>query len=119
MRLALVTATVLTVALWLPAAGAAEDLTIYSSLPLVGDARPQSEDIVRAEQLALEQSGNRAGPFSVRFVSLNDAPAPQRARGRRCGRSGTPAAPREDPTTIAYLGEFNSGASRDLDPGPQ
>ena len=72
MRLVLATAAALSVALWLPAAGAAQELTIYSSLPLVGDARPQSEDVIRGEQLALEQTGGRAGAFPIRFVSLND-----------------------------------------------
>ena len=28
-------------------------LTIYSSLPLQGDSRPQSEDVVKGEQMAL------------------------------------------------------------------
>ena len=63
-----VIAAALSAALWLPAAAAAADLTIYSSLPLSGDSRPQSQDIIRAEQLALEQSG-----LPIRFVSLNDA----------------------------------------------
>jgi branched-chain amino acid transport system substrate-binding protein len=110
MRLALVTAAALSVALWLPAPGAAQDLTIYSSLPLVGDARPQSEDVVRGEQLALEQSGGRAGAFPIRFVSLNDAsPRSGTWTPLRTVRNARRAA--EDPTTIAYLGEFNSGAS--------
>jgi branched-chain amino acid transport system substrate-binding protein len=109
-RQAWFTAAALSAALCLPAAAAAEDLTIYSSLPLAGAARPQTEDVVRAEQLALEQSGYRAGAFSIRFVSLNDAT-------RRAG-AWTPLqtvnnARRAvaDPTTIAYLGEFSSGAT--------
>ena len=85
MRPALVTAVALSVALWLPAAAAAADLTIYSSLPLVGDSRPQSEDVIRGEQLALEQSGGRAGAFPIRFVSLNDGRG-GRGPGRRSGR---------------------------------
>jgi branched-chain amino acid transport system substrate-binding protein len=103
-------AAMLTVALCLPAFASAEDLTIYSSLPLVGSARAQSQDVVRGEQLALEQSGGRAGPFSVRFASLNDA-------SRRTGTwepFRTSAGARRaanDPTAIAYLGDFNSGAT--------
>jgi branched-chain amino acid transport system substrate-binding protein len=97
-------------AIALPATAAAEDLTVYSSLPLVGSLRPQAADTVRGEQLALEQSGNRAGAFRIRLVSLNDgtkrvgtwAPARVAANARRAV---------SDPSTIAYLGEFNSGAS--------
>ena len=91
----------LSVALWLPAVAVAEDLTIYSSLPLVGDSRPQSEEVIRGEQLALEQSGGRAGAFPIRFVSLNDGT-------RRTGSwtplrmSGNARRAAEDPSTIAY-----------------
>jgi branched-chain amino acid transport system substrate-binding protein len=94
----------------LPATAAAEDLTVYSSLPLVGVIRPQAEDTVRGEQLALEQAGGRAGAFSVRLVSLNDGTrragtwTPERAaaNARRAAA---------DDTAIAYLGDFNSAAS--------
>jgi branched-chain amino acid transport system substrate-binding protein len=97
-------------ALALPATAAAEDLTIYSSLPLVGALRPQAADTVRGERLALEQSGGRAGAFTIRFVSLNDGTrragswVPERVVANARRATG-------DPTTIAYLGEFNSGAS--------
>jgi branched-chain amino acid transport system substrate-binding protein len=95
-------------ALALPAQAAAEDLTIYSSLPLAGPLKGQAEDTLRGEQLALEQAGGRAGAHSIRLVSLNDAtkrgwdPGRVSANGRRAV---------VDDSAIAYLGEFNSGAS--------
>ena len=52
-----------------------DELTIYSSLPLQGDSRPQSEDVVRGEQLALEKAGGKAGNFKIKYVSLDDATA--------------------------------------------
>ena len=114
MRQAWLAAAALLVGLCLPAAAPAaappEQLTIYSSLPLVGDARAQSEDIVRAEVLAVEQSGGHPGGFTIKYVSLDDAT-------RRAGKwtpSRTAANARRaaaDPTAIAYLGEFNSGAT--------
>ena len=42
-----------------------DTLTIYSSLPLQGDSRPQSEDVVHGEQLALDKFG---GAY---FASVN------------------------------------------------
>ena len=45
----------------------------YSSLPLQGDSRPQSEDVVRGEQLALEKAGGKAGNYKIKYVSLDDA----------------------------------------------
>jgi branched-chain amino acid transport system substrate-binding protein len=85
-------------------------LTIYSSLPLQGVQDPQSLGIVAGARRALADAGATAGGMAVRYVSLDDSTA----------RAGTwaPAAvarnAREaatDGTTIAYLGEFNSGAS--------
>jgi len=104
--LALVAATLLGSA----APGHAQELTIYSSLPLVGEIGTQARDVVLGERLALEQAGGRAGPFSIRYVSLNDG-------SRRLGAWQPELVARNargatlDDTTIAYLGEFNSGAS--------
>ena len=39
--------------------GGRTSLTIYSSLPLQGDSRPQSEDVVKGEQMALSEAGNK------------------------------------------------------------
>jgi branched-chain amino acid transport system substrate-binding protein len=92
------------------APAAAQDVTIYSSLPLIGPERATSQDIVHAEQLALEQAGGRVGPVGVRFVSLNDAT--HEANGWEPGQTSRNARiAAEDDTTIAYLGDFNSGAS--------
>jgi branched-chain amino acid transport system substrate-binding protein len=85
-------------------------LTIYSSLPLQGDSRPQSEDVVRGEQLALEKAGNKAGSYKIKFVSLDDAVA---ATGKWDPGKVSENARKVvgDDNAIAYIGEFNSGAS--------
>ncbi len=92
--------------LLLAAPAAAQDKTIYSSLPLQGDSRPQSEDVVRAMRMALAESGRT----DVKYVSLDDSlastgkwePGQVSANARKAV---------SDPQTVAYLGEFNSGAS--------
>ncbi len=85
-------------------------LTIYSSLPLQGDSRPQSASVVNGEKLALEEAGGKVGKFTITYKSLDDATA---AAGKwepgQTSANGRKAA--QDPSTIAYLGEFNSGAS--------
>jgi branched-chain amino acid transport system substrate-binding protein len=85
-------------------------LTIYSSLPLQGDSRPQSTDVVNGEKLALEEAGGKVGKFTIKYVSLDDATA---AAGKwdpgQTSADARKAA--QDASTIAYLGEFNSGAS--------
>jgi branched-chain amino acid transport system substrate-binding protein len=85
-------------------------LTIYSSLPLQGDSRPQSEDVVAGEKLALEEAGGKVGKFTIKYVSLDDATA---AAGKwDPGQTSSDARKAaQDKSTIVYLGEFNSGAS--------
>jgi len=90
--------------------GGRTSLTIYSSLPLQGDSRPQSTDVVNGEKLALEEAGGKVGKFTIKYVSLDDATA---AAGKwdpgQTSADARKAA--QDPSTIVYLGEFNSGAS--------
>jgi len=85
-------------------------LTIYSSLPQQGDNRPQSEDVIRGEQMALAKAGGKAGKYKIKYVSLDDATA---ATGKwepgKVSENARKAV--GDDNTIAYLGEFNSGAS--------
>jgi branched-chain amino acid transport system substrate-binding protein len=85
-------------------------LTIYSSLPLQGDSRPQSTDVVNGEKLALEEAGGKVGKFTIKYSSLDDATA---AAGKwdpgQTSADARKAA--QDASTIVYLGEFNSGAS--------
>jgi branched-chain amino acid transport system substrate-binding protein len=85
-------------------------LTIYSSLPLQGDSRPQSQSVVNGEKLALEEANNKVGKFTIKYVSLDDATA---SAGKwepgKTSANGRKAA--QDKSTIAYLGEFNSGAT--------
>ncbi len=87
-----------------------DTLTIYSSLPLQGDSRPQAESVVNGEKLALEQAGGKVGDFTIKYVSLDDAIA---ATGKwdPGATSSNARKASQDSTTIAYLGEFNSGAS--------
>ena len=86
-------------------------LTIYSSLPLQGTAREQSQAVINGEKLALKQAGGKAGRFNIKYVSLDDStaqnpgtadPAQTKANARKAG---------SDESTIFYLGEFNSGGS--------
>jgi branched-chain amino acid transport system substrate-binding protein len=85
-------------------------LTIYSSLPLQGDSRPQSEDVVNGEKMALAEAGGKVGKFTIKYVSLDDSTA---ATGKwdpgQTSADARKAA--QDAATIAYLGEFNSGGS--------
>jgi branched-chain amino acid transport system substrate-binding protein len=92
------------------AEGGGSTLTVYSSLPLQGDSRPQSEDVNRGIQLALDQAGGKAGNFTIKLVQLDDATA----SAGKWDPGQTSANARKvvgDDSAIAYIGEFNSGAT--------
>jgi branched-chain amino acid transport system substrate-binding protein len=85
-------------------------LTIYSSLPLQGSSRVQSLDVIKGEKLALAEAGNKAGDCKLQYKSLDDstAQAGQWDPGQTSSNARKAA---QDKSTIAYLGEYNSGAS--------
>src|SRR5215218_8517008 len=90
--------------------GGGSTLTVYSSLPLQGDSRPQSEDVNRGIQLALDQAGGKVGNFTIKLVQLDDATA----SAGKWDPGQTSSNARKvvgDDSAIAYLGEFNSGAT--------
>ena len=85
-------------------------LTVYSSLPLQGASRPQSEDVINGEKLALKQKGNKCGDFTIKYESLDDATAAA-GKWEPGATSANARKVAQDDSAIAYLGEFNSGAS--------
>ena len=94
------------------AAATGGQLTIYSSLPLQGSSRSQSQAVIRGEKLALADVGFRVGALDIRFVSLDDSTAqnPGTADEAATARNARRAA--QDPSAILYLGEFNSGGTK-------
>jgi branched-chain amino acid transport system substrate-binding protein len=85
-------------------------LSVYSSLPLQGPDGPISEQIVGGEKLALAQADARAGRFKVGYVSLDDAD-PKKGTWDPGITAGNAKRAAQDPSTIAYLGDFNSAAT--------
>ena len=87
-------------------------LTIYSSLPLQGTSKGQSEAVISGEKLALKQVGNKVGKYTIKYVSLDDSTAqnPGTADEAQTGSNARKAV--TDKTTIFYLGEFNSGGTK-------
>jgi branched-chain amino acid transport system substrate-binding protein len=89
---------------------ATKTLTVYSSLPLQGAQRPQTTDLVKGVQLALEQAGGKAGDFTVKYESLDDSTAQAGAWTPEATQANALKAAGDDSTAV-YIGEFNSGAS--------
>ena len=86
-------------------------LTVYSSLPLQGASGPQSQAIVNGAKLAVTAVNGKVGKYSVTYTSLDDSTAAAgKADDATVGQNARKAV--SDPTTIAYLGEYNSGATK-------
>jgi branched-chain amino acid transport system substrate-binding protein len=85
-------------------------LNVYSSLPLQGASRPQSEDVINGIKLALKQKNNKCGDFTIKYESLDDATAAA-GKWEPSATAGNARKVAQDDSAIAYLGEFNSGAS--------
>lgn len=85
-------------------------LAIYSSLPLTGASGAASNQILAGERLALADAHGHVGRFPIRLVSLDDSnpstglwdPSVTLANARLAAR---------DPATIAYIGDYDSGAT--------
>jgi branched-chain amino acid transport system substrate-binding protein len=90
--------------------GGGGSVTVYSSMPLQGAARPQSEKLVNGIKLALDQAGGKAGDITVKYVSLDDA-TPQAANWTPEATSANARKVVSDDSAVAYIGEFNSGAT--------
>jgi branched-chain amino acid transport system substrate-binding protein len=90
--------------------GGGGTVNVYSSLPLQGASRPQTTAMVEGIRLALQQNNGKAGDLTVKYTSLDDStaqagtwtPEATQANARRVA---------QDDAAIAYIGEFNSGAS--------
>jgi branched-chain amino acid transport system substrate-binding protein len=90
--------------------GGGGTIDIYSSLPLLGPLTSATIPALNGEKLALSQAGYKAGPFKIKFTSLDDATAAAaNYTVSQCASDGRTAA--ADPKAIAYIGEFNSGCT--------
>jgi branched-chain amino acid transport system substrate-binding protein len=87
-----------------------KELTVYSSLPLQGASRPQSEDVINGIKLALKQKGGKCGDHPIKYTSLDDATAAA-GQWEAGATSDNARKAAQDESAVAYIGEFNSGAS--------
>jgi branched-chain amino acid transport system substrate-binding protein len=93
-----------------PPSSSGKTIDIYSSLPLLGPLTADTKPALNGEMLALSQAGDKAGPYTVKFTSLDDATAAAaNYTVSQCASDGRQAA--ADPKAVAYIGEFNSGCT--------
>jgi branched-chain amino acid transport system substrate-binding protein len=87
-------------------------LTIYSSLPLQGTSKGQSEAVISGEKLALKDVGNKVGKYNIKYVSLDDSTAQNPGTADEAQTASNARKAVQDSSTIFYLGEFNSGGTK-------
>jgi branched-chain amino acid transport system substrate-binding protein len=88
---------------------AGEHVTVYVSVPLRGPSAAEGGHIARAAKLALRRAGGRVGELRVRAVYLDDSERGGWTQARAAANARRAA---EDSTAIAYIGDFESGATR-------
>jgi branched-chain amino acid transport system substrate-binding protein len=85
-------------------------LTVYSSLPYDGEAGAEGRTIEEGIRLALAEHDNKAGDFTLHYEPLSDS-TPQDGgwSAKKTAENARTAASNDN--TIAYIGEYNSGAT--------
>jgi len=92
---------------------AGEHVTIYVSMPLHGPEAVEGREVVSGAKLALADARGKVGQLAVRAVYLDDtAGRGARARWSQAAAAANARQASEDSTAIAYLGDFDSGATR-------
>jgi branched-chain amino acid transport system substrate-binding protein len=91
-----------------------DDLVVYSALPQHGPQAPRARDVLDGERLALLLADGKAGDFQVELRPLDDSdpkadPEEQGWKPETTLQAAKTAV--EDPDTIAYIGDFDNGAT--------
>jgi branched-chain amino acid transport system substrate-binding protein len=91
--------------------GNANTIKIVSSLPRTGSSKGQTDTIVNAIKMAMEEAGNKAGNFTLTYEDMDDATAAKGAwdAGKEAENANKAA---NDPDVMVYIGTFNSGAAK-------
>lgn len=95
-----------------PSAGGGDKgtITVWSSLPRQGSSKGQTDTIVNAIKLALEERSNQAGGYTIEYVDGDDstAEAGQWTEAKEIENATNASS---DPDVVGYIGTFNSGAA--------
>jgi branched-chain amino acid transport system substrate-binding protein len=86
-------------------------IKIVSSLPRTGSSKGQTDTIVNAMKMALDEVGSKVGDFTITYEDMDDATPARGAwdAGKEAENANKAVA---DADIMAYLGTFNSGAAK-------
>ena len=96
-----------------PGAGGGDKGTIevWSSLPRQGSSKAQTDTIVNAIKMALEEAGSKAGGYTIVYKDVDDSTAAAGKWDEATEIKNANDAVAND-KLVAYIGTFNSGAAK-------
>lgn len=95
----------------LSSAAYAETIKIVSSLPRTGSSNSQTTSMVNGIKMALDEAGHKAGGFELAYEDWDDA-SPERGAWDPAVEAANADRAIKDPDVMAYIGTYNSGASK-------
>jgi len=86
-------------------------IKIVSSLPRTGSSKGQTDTIVNAIKMALDEAGNKVGGATIVYEDMDDATPARGAwdAGKEAENANKAV---NDPDVMVYVGTFNSGAAK-------
>jgi branched-chain amino acid transport system substrate-binding protein len=91
--------------------GVSGEIEVWSSLPRQGSSKAQTDTIVNAINLALEERGGKVGNLTVKYVDKDDSTAAAGKWDEATEIKNANDAVAND-RLVAYIGTFNSGAAK-------
>jgi len=86
-------------------------IEIWSSLPRQGSSKAQTDTLVNAIKLALDEAGNKAGGYTIVYKDVDDSTAAAGKWDEATEIKNANDAVAND-KLMAYIGTFNSGAAK-------
>jgi len=86
-------------------------LKLSSSLPRTGSANAQTTTMVNGIRMAIDEVGGEIDGYKILYEDMDDA-SPQRGNWDPAIETQNAQKAAADPTVVAYIGTFNSGASK-------
>lgn len=90
--------------------GGGGTIKIVSSLPMTGPSLAQTQTIVNAIEMALEEVDYKVGNWTIEYEALDDA-TPSKQNWDAAKEAENARAAIDDPRVVAYIGTYNSGAA--------
>jgi branched-chain amino acid transport system substrate-binding protein len=87
------------------------EIEIWSSLPRQGSSKAQTDTIVNAINMALEEAGGKAGGYTIVYKDVDDSTAAAGKWDEATEIKNANDAVAND-KLVAYIGTFNSGAAK-------